>query len=802
MTLETLKSAKTFLLWKYEIVKNGGKPTKVPYCVYDGKKVGVTEKYRDRWADFQTVEHQFNYINGIPACTVNYDGIGFVFVKWSGGLYICGIDIDGHAPDGDFVKGIIAMFPNAYIETTPSGNGIHIIFLADITKVPQYTNEKSEQKIGKKYYSKNPKNGCECYISGLTNRYFTFTGDTIQDGRDVDHTPELLRFLDMYMLRKTDGDEANTAIAAGEAQSILSDDELLRKARAAANGAKFAALFDKGDLSGYNNDDSGADMALMNMLAFWTRCDMAQMERLFTVSALGRRGKWQERGDYRRMTIDRAFNDCKAIYEPPKPSSASEDFTLKPGDFTDVGESNVLAVEYGGVLRHSAATKFIVYNGKVWVENEARARRCLHELTERQLGEHLPMLVKAAGKLESAKENGNNALIAEAEEEYKNAVLYHKFILRCRNSNAISGVMREVQTPLEISVEELDNNPFLLNTPDGEVDLRTGEMLPHNPESYHTKITAVAPSDEGADLWAVFLDTITCGDKGLEDYLQMTSGQEAVGRVYAENMEILHGTGKNGKSTYVNAKGRALGDYVGQISAETLTTGRKTGKNWELAQIRGKRLIIAPELEEGTRLDASFVKKICSTDKITGEKKYKDPFDFEPSHTVALFTNHLPRVGSSDEGTWRRLVVIPFNAKIKEANDVKNYADHLFRNAGGAILKWIVEGARRYIAAGYHIEPPECVKQAIEAYRQQNDWLNNYLSERCEVDKTYKQKSGELYSDYRAYCVSTGDYARSAPDFNAAVENAGFVTKKTKTGAFVYGMRLLAENTFHGVHGL
>ena len=472
---------------------------------------------------------------------------------------------------------------------------------------------------------------------------------------------------------------------------------------------------------------------------------------------------------------------------------------LKPSDFTDVGESLVLAGEYGETLRHSAATKFIVFDGRVWIENEARARGCLHELTKRQLDEHLPALIQASEKLANAKKDGNKDLISAAETEYDAALLYQKFILRCRNSKNISGVMREVQTPLEISVEELDKDPFLLNTPGGEVDLRTGELLPHNPEHFHTKITAVAPSDEGAEEWAAFLNLITCGNAELEEYLQMTSGQEAVGRVYSENILIIYGGGRNGKSTYYNTKGRVLGDYAGLITAETLTTGRKSGKNWELAGIRGKRLIIAPELEEGTRLDAAFVKKICSTDKMTGEKKYKDPFDFEPSHTVALFTNHLPRVGSSDAGTWRRLIVIPFLAKFEGINDIKNYADYLYRNAGGAILKWICEGAKKFIEAGYRVEPPEIVKQAIEAYRQQNDWLNNYLSERCEIDTTYKQKSGELYADYRNYCLNTGDYTRSAPDFKAAIENAGFTTKKTKTGAFVYGLQLIPDNQFLGV---
>jgi P4 family phage/plasmid primase-like protien len=792
MKLTTLHNNNNFLVWKRERAENG-RTTKVPYSPLDGYRVGTDEPDRNRLSTYE---------NALQFAQNSYDGVGFVFTQVTDKLYICGVDIDHQAPDSEFVKGITALFPNAYIELSPSGEGVHIVLLVDIARIPQ-----KDGKLAQKYYSKNPKNGVECYVAGLTNRYFTHTGQTLQDGADVDQTDDFLKFLDLYMLRNTDGKTEPSAVSVGVSAekgltpSVLSDEELLQKARNAANGAKFRALFDNGDISGYESP-SNADQALANILAFWTGKDPAQIERLFSLSALGQRDKWQ-RADYRRMTIDRAINDCGNVYNPKhNHTDIGDDEFLKPSDFTDVGESTVLATEYSAALRHSAATKFIVYDGKVWHENEARARGCLHELTQRQLDEHLPALISAGERLAAAEKNGGKDLIAAAEQEYERAALYQKFIMRCRNSKNISGVMREVQTPLEIDVAELDKDPFLLNTPSGEVDLRTGELLPHNPEHYHTKITAAQPSDVGADEWAAFLKVITCGDKSLENYLQVTSGQEAVGRVYSEIMEILYGTGRNGKSTYTNAKGRVLGDYVGQISAETLTTGRKSGKNYEIAGIRGKRLIIAPELEEGTRLDASFVKKICSTDKITGEKKYKDPFDFEPSHTVALFTNHLPRVGSNDAGTWRRLVVIPFNAVIEGKADIKNYAAYLYNNCGGAILKWIIEGAKKYIAADFHIEPPECVKQAIENYRQQNDWLNNYLAERCEIDPKFAQKSGELYSDYRAYCLNTGDYTRSAPDFKAAIESAGYETKKTKTGAFVYGLRLLPDNDFLGVQPL
>jgi phage/plasmid-associated DNA primase len=150
----------------------------------------------------------------------------------------------------------------------------------------------------------------------------------------------------------------------------------------------------------------------------------------------------------------------------------------------------------------------------------------------------------------------------------------------------------------------------------------------------------------------------------------------------------------------------------------------------------------------------------------------------------------LPKVGTSDTGTWRRLVVIPFNAVIEGNSDIKNYSDYLFKNAGGAILSWIIEGARKYIASNYKLDPPECVKQAISNYRSNNDWVSNYLYERCEIDKSFTQKAGEFYKDYREYCTQTGGYIRSQVDFKASIEGAGYEWKRTKTGGMYYGFRL------------
>ena len=236
-----------------------------------------------------------------------------------------------------------------------------------------------------------------------------------------------------------------------------------------------------------------------------------------------------------------------------------------------------------------------------------------------------------------------------------------------------------------------------------------------------------------------------------------------------------------------------LGTYSGNMSADTLTVGCKRNVKPELAEAKGKRMIIAAELEEGMRLNTSNVKQLWSTDEIYAEKKYKAPFSYVPTHTLVLYTNHLPRVGAIDQGTWRRLIVIPFNAKIEGKADIKNYADFLFKTAGSAVLQWIIEGAKRVISNDYKIVQPKVVRDAIQKYKENNDWLSHFLDDCCEVGDDFEAKSGEFYNAYRSYCLQMGEYTRSTTDFYSALESTGVVRKRTRTGVIIYGLKLKSE---------
>lgn len=190
----------------------------------------------------------------------------------------------------------------------------------------------------------------------------------------------------------------------------------------------------------------------------------------------------------------------------------------------------------------------------------------------------------------------------------------------------------------------------------------------------------------------------------------------------------------------------------------------------------------------------TFVKRCRQTNGIAANPKYLTPFTFTPSHTLLMFTNFLPRVGSSDKGTWSRLTVLPFNAHLRDtAGERKDYAEVLFTQAGGAVLSWMVEGARRFIANGYKLTPPAVVREALADYRKSCDWLGGFLTECCELGENYATNGRELYARYTAYCQVNGDYRRDNRDFAHAMQNAGYERKHTMKGWQYYGLRLHSE---------
>ena len=480
--------------------------------------------------------------------------------------------------------------------------------------------------------------------------------------------------------------------------------------------------------------------------------------------------------------------------------------SLRPEDFTDVGQATILAGEYADRICYSPATAWMAYDKGVWEENEPKVQHVVQELTARQIAQaqkELETATKQANQLgvtamlvAMSKAKALAAFTSEQTRVYQQmqaAQEWLKFIYKCRSDRTILAVMRQARPLALINPQVLDGDPYLLNTPSATYDLRDTSRHEHSPSDMLTKQTALDPSDEGMQMWLDSLAVTFGGDAELIGYVQRVCGLAAIGKVLIEALIIAYGDGNNGKSTFWNTIARVLGSYAETISSEVLIAGKKNNAKHEMAETRARRLLIAGENDEGVRLSTSSTKQLASTDKIAAEKKYKDPFSFTPSHTLVLYTNHLPRVGAMDTGIWRRLIVIPFEQTITPSVDIKNYADHLYEKAGGAVLAWIMEGARLIHAENYHLTPPRQVVAASEAYRAANDWFAHFLEDCCQVGQGLSEQSKDLYDAYRSWAIGRGEYVRSTSDFYAAVEKAGYRRRRTARARFVDGLALISE---------
>ena len=426
------------------------------------------------------------------------------------------------------------------------------------------------------------------------------------------------------------------------------------------------------------------------------------------------------------------------------------------------------------------ALGWLWWDGRRWERNEHKTTACAMDLSGQMLKEaekasRMAQVTQAKLLMEVAKDSQavDEWALKGAENALKDAKMFWRHAQRLRSARQLNN-MTELSKPyLLLKADCLDANPFDLNTPAGIVDLTTGKLRPHDRKAYCSRITNASPGEKGSEMWENFLNTVTCGDGSIQGFLQMTAGMALIGAVYQEGILIAYGGGRNGKSTFFNALGEVLGDYSGSVDIRTLTTER-ANRGASLATLRGKRLVVTGELEEHQRLSVSTLKQIGSTDKLNIEEKYKQPESVRQSHTLVLFTNHLPRVGSTDNGTWRRLTVVPFQAVIPEKEGVQNYAEVLARDAGGAILSWAVEGAGNFIRNGCKLDIPDAVEKATDAYRQREDWLNGFLEERCVRDENARTAARALYLEYRSWASDSGEFVRRENDFSAAMEGMGF----------------------------
>ena len=331
-----------------------------------------------------------------------------------------------------------------------------------------------------------------------------------------------------------------------------------------------------------------------------------------------------------------------------------------------------------------------------------------------------------------------------------------------------------------------DSDPYLLNTPDGVLDFRTGDLRPHDPALYCRKMTGAGMGDD-CPLWRAFLRRITDGDEELERYLQRMAGYALTGLTNEHAFFLLFGHGANGKSVFLSTQAAAWGDYCTTAPADVFLASTGDRHPTELAALHGARLVIASEIEPGRRWNESRLKELTGGDKISARFMRRDFFEFQPAFKLIIATNHKPRIRTVSEAMRRRLHLVPFTVTIPPEERDPMLAEKLREELPG-ILTWCVEGAVEWLAGG--LRPPEAVQAHTAEYFDAEDRIAEWLEQRCECYPAYATLGADLLADYRQWLEQQGEGSISRTAFYEALATKGFKTEIRRKVVWVLGLAL------------
>ncbi|WP_230164883.1 phage/plasmid primase, P4 family [Roseomonas sp. CECT 9278] len=362
-------------------------------------------------------------------------------------------------------------------------------------------------------------------------------------------------------------------------------------------------------------------------------------------------------------------------------------------------------------------------------------------------------------------------------------------------SSTVAAVERFAQADRQhaATVDQWDADPWLLNTPAGIVDLRTGDVGPHDPAACMTKITAAAPAGE-CPTWLRFLDRITGGDAELQGFLARMAGYALTGSTREHALFFLYGTGGNGKGVFLNTLSNLFGAYAKTAPIETFTASATDRHPTDMAMLQGARLVAAQETEVDRRWAESRIKALTGGDPISARFMRQDFFEFTPQFKLVIAGNHKPGLRAVDEAMRRRLHMIPFAVTIPAGERDQGLSDRL-RAEWGGILAWAIAGCMEWQRIG--LAPPAIVREATDAYLAAEDTLGLWLAECCAVAPDRYALTSTLFGSWSEWAKRAGVAPGTTMAFSQALDGRGF-TWKRQGGTGKYGYQGL-EIRLHGM---
>ena len=426
--------------------------------------------------------------------------------------------------------------------------------------------------------------------------------------------------------------------------------------------------------------------------------------------------------------------------------------------------------EHGEDVRYvPEMTRWLVWNGNYWGDDR----------------------LEDALELARATIDGLRTWVGDAGNEtvFKRRARHYEWSTSASRREGMLAVARTTRS-VAVRVDDLDRDTHLLACKNGTVDLRDGSL--GKPDRGHL-ITRGVNLDYSAhatsEAWSFFLKTIFAGDDELIAYVQRLAGYIATGETSEHLLPIFWGTGANGKSTFIAALQSVLGEHAMTAPEGLLVEGKHEQHPSRLATLRGRRLVVSSELEQRAVLAESLVKSITGGDRISARHMYGSWFEYEPSHTLVLVTNHMPRVRGTDEAIWRRLRLVPFTVTIPPEDRIPDYGSVLGDLHGDAILAWFVQGAVGYYR--YGLADSQQVQQATAAYRGREDVFRQWLDE-ATVEIRGRSKVRELQGSWREWAKAAGASIGRNQDFVEWLESRGFDIDRGRT-SYVRGVGLLSD---------
>lgn len=438
-------------------------------------------------------------------------------------------------------------------------------------------------------------------------------------------------------------------------------------------------------------------------------------------------------------------------------------------NLTDTGNAERLTWRYKNQFLYCPQRDWYAWDGKRWKPDGVSAITLASIATVRKIKEELN---RALANCDPETKEGQDE-IAEITKSY---ISWAKTSEGRPRLEAMASIAEKF---LPVELDKFDQNRMLFNCANGTIDLKTGELRSPCREDYITTLSSVQydPAAE-CPLWLEFLSDVTGGNGELVRYLQRAVGYSLTGLTVEHCMFILWGTGRNGKSTFLEVIQHLMGEYSKAAHMNTFMQKKQDeGIPNDLAALASARFVSATESDDGKRLAEAKIKQITGGDTVTARFLHKEFFQFQPQFKIWLGTNHKPTIYGTDEGIWRRIRLIPFEVYIPDGKKDEKLTQKLISEASG-ILNWALQGLEEYRLNG--MMEPDIVKASTDDYRASQDWMSRFLGEVTEPSPEDNIPARKLYEKYKDWCDRTGEFKLKEPKFAEGMQQKGMKSKEKR----------------------